>query len=424
MTWSMNVPTSVIPSENGAGSSRPILVVDDSRAQRRLLTKALSRWGHKTVEADSGEAALSLCRSIDVQFVISDWVMPGMSGIAFCRAFREMMRDKPAYFILLTAQTEREVLAEGLESGADDFLSKPFNTVEMKARITAGQRILSAQLDLKEKNDLLTTTLGELQDLYSAIDRDLLEARLFQQALVPERHFELAGGSASLLFEPSGHVGGDLVGVFPVSAKRYGVYAVDVAGHGVASALMTARIAGLLNPSSPERNLALITDKKGDRVMRPPAEVCSALNELLLAEIETDRYLTMVLADVDLETGRVVLSQAGHPSPAVLRYDGTVEYVSSFGMPIGLIPDAEFSSFEINLAIGDRLLLHSDGITECPMQGTETLFEEDGLKGLLLDIFEKNGPEFIEALHIGLSRASGLTDFPDDLSAVLLERRI
>ena len=155
MNWRMNAPTPVIPVENEAGLRRPILVVDDSRAQRRLLTKALARWGHTTLEAESGEAALALCRSVDIEFVISDWVMPGMSGVAFCRAFREMMRDKPAYFILLTAQTEREVLAEGLESGADDFLSKPFNTIEMKARITAGQRILSAQLDLRDKNNLL-----------------------------------------------------------------------------------------------------------------------------------------------------------------------------------------------------------------------------------------------------------------------------
>jgi len=418
----MNAPMLVKTAEDRTDQGRPILVVDDSRAHRRLLTKTLARWGHTTIEADSGESALAICRSVEVDFVISDWMMPGMSGIAFCRAFREYMGTKPAYFILLTAQTEREVLAEGLESGADDFLSKPFNTVEMKARITAGERVLSAQLDLKKKNDLLTKTLGELQDLYSAIDRDLLEARLFQQALVPERHFSLSGGTASLLYEPSGHVGGDLVGVFPISEKRYGIYAVDVAGHGVASALMTARIAGLLNPSSPERNLALTTDDKGARVMRPPDEVCTALNDLLLAEIETDRYLTMVLADVDLESGRVTLSQAGHPSPAILRSDRTVEYVSSYGMPIGLIPNAEFSTFEIQLCVGDRLLLHSDGITECPLHGSETLLEEEGFEALLLEIFENSGVDFINALHDGLSKVSGLNDFPDDLSAVLLER--
>jgi len=281
---------------------------------------------------------------------------------------------------------------------------------------------LSAQRDLTEKNNLLRQTLEELQGLYSAIDRDLHEARLFQQALVPERHFNLQAGQASFLYEPSGHVGGDLVGLFPISKHRYGIYAVDVAGHGIASALMTARIAGLLNSASPDRNLALGLDEEGHRIMRPPDEVCTALNNLLLAEIETDRYLTMILAEVDLSTGIVTLAQAGHPSPAILRANGKIEYVSSFGMPIGLIPKAEFSSFQIMLEVGDRLLLHSDGITECPIGSDDEFLEEEGLEALLLDVFDKRGPQFIEALREGLSQISGLTDFPDDLSAILLER--
>ena len=418
----MNAPMPITDIPKDPKDARPILIVDDSRAQRRLLSKTLARWGHSTIEAESGEAALEICEAHRIEFVISDWMMPGMSGVAFCRASREMMGDTPAYFILLTAQTDREALAEGLESGADDFLSKPFNTIELKARITAGARVLSAQRDLKEKNDLLRQTLDELQELYSAIDRDLLEARLFQQALVPERHFDLDGGQASLLYEPSGHVGGDLVGLFPISEQRYGVYAVDVAGHGVASALMTARIAGLLNPASPDRNLALTQTPQGTRTMRPPDEVCVALNDLLLAEIETDRYLTMILADVNLATGHVTLAQAGHPSPAILRVDGSVEFVSSFGMPIGLIPGAEFSAFEISLQPGDRLLLHSDGLTECPIDEDETLLDEEGLEALLKTIFDKSGLAFIDALQSELTRVSGLTDFPDDLSAILLER--
>ena len=101
----------------------PILVVDDSRAQRTLLVKTLARAGYATLEAASGEEALDLCRSGDVELVISDWMMPGMSGVEFCRAYRAHRGARPGYFILLTAQTEREVLVEGLESGADDCLS-------------------------------------------------------------------------------------------------------------------------------------------------------------------------------------------------------------------------------------------------------------------------------------------------------------
>ena len=98
---------------------RPVLVVDDSRAQRRLVARTLQKWGYETIEAESGEEAMTICLGQQIDIVISDWMMPGMSGVEFCRAFRENANGRPAYFILLTAQTEREVLAEGLESGAD-----------------------------------------------------------------------------------------------------------------------------------------------------------------------------------------------------------------------------------------------------------------------------------------------------------------
>ncbi|MEP5201616.1 MAG: response regulator, partial [Paracoccaceae bacterium] len=156
---------------------RPVLVVDDSRAHRRLLSRSLEKWGFEVIEADSGEAGLEICRSSPIELVVSDWMMPGMSGIEFCRAFRDLVKGRAAYFILLTAQTEREVLAEGLESGADDFLSKPFSSIELRARLRAGERVLGAHRALEDKNDVLSSTLSKLSDAYEAIERDLNEAR-------------------------------------------------------------------------------------------------------------------------------------------------------------------------------------------------------------------------------------------------------
>ena len=222
---------------------RPILVVDDSKAQRRLLSRTLAKWGYDTIEADSGEQALEIAKSANVDLVISDWIMPGMSGVEFCREYRQLVEDRPAYFLLLTAQTEREVLAEGLEGGADDFLSKPFNSIELRARLRAGARVVRAQQALADKNDALTSALDELSNAYSAIERDLRGARKFQEGLVPERFLRAGSVDVSMLFQPSGHVGGDLVGYFRVSDNVLGIYSVDVSGHGVASALMTARIA-------------------------------------------------------------------------------------------------------------------------------------------------------------------------------------
>ena len=87
----------------------------------------------------------------------------------------------------------------------------------------------------------------ELQAVYDSLDRDLIEARKLQQTLVRDRYQDFGRGTVSLLLRPSGHVGGDLVGGFRINARRIAIYAVDVSGHGVASAMMTARLAGMLS---------------------------------------------------------------------------------------------------------------------------------------------------------------------------------
>lgn len=398
---------------HAAQALRPILVVDDSRAQRRLLVRTLSKWGYDTIEAAGGKEALAICKAQPIDVIISDWKMPGMSGVEFCKAFRALS-SRPAHFILLTAQTEREALAEGLESGADDFLSKPFHAIELRARLRAGARIVQAQRTLAEK-------LDELSNAYAAIDRDLRGARAFQEALVPERHIEFPGAHVSLLFRPSGHVGGDLVGYFRINDDEIGVFSVDVSGHGVASALMTARIAGYLSDTAPDRNIAL--QKDGDSYkMRPLETVCRRLNQILQSDADSDQYLTMSIARVNLSTGGIQICQAGHPSPAIQSRDGSVRFLEMWSTPLGLIDDAEFEVKEVMLEAGDRLILYSDGLTECPGREDDML-DEDGLKRILTTHADASGSKLIDAVLFELERFSGKPDFPDDLSAVVLERR-
>ncbi|MEO9823593.1 MAG: SpoIIE family protein phosphatase [Paracoccaceae bacterium] len=357
---------------------RPVLVVDDSRAHRRLLSRSLEKWGFEVIEADSGEAGLEICRSSPIELVVSDWMMPGMSGIEFCRAFRDLVKGRAAYFILLTAQTEREVLAEGLESGADDFLSKPFSSIELRARLRAGERVLGAHRALEDKNDVLSSTLSKLSDAYEAIERDLNEARKFQEGLVPERYLKIGDFDVSLLLKPSGHVGGDFVGCFRVNDNTLGVYSVDVSGHGVASALMTARVASYLSDAAPDRNIALTKTFSG-YAMRPLDDVCAKLNTLLQSDAESDQYLTMALGRVCLESGACEICQAGHPFPVIQRLNDEVTFLEQEGTPIGLIDDAEFSTASLTLEVGDRLLLYSDGLTECADPDGK-LLDEKGLE--------------------------------------------
>lgn len=416
----MTLEVPITTDADAVSAGETVLVVDDSRAHRRLMTRTLERWGYRAVEADSGEHALEVCRTQDISLVVSDWMMPGISGVEFCRLYRELFTDRPGYFILLTAQTEREALAEGLESGADDFLSKPVSSIELHARLRAGERVLNAQRALASKNDELTTTLERLSDAYSAIDRDLREARLFQEALMPDRHVPLAGMDVSLLFQPSGHVGGDMVGYFPIRDGELGVYAVDVSGHGVSSALMTARIASYFSGAAPDRNLALTPTADGYEMIAPD-EVCRRLNALLQKDAESDQYLTMVLARVSTRTGEVTMCQAGHPSPLILRTDGGMEFHESFGMPVGLVDDAEYQSSTIRLGHGDRLLVFSDGLTECP-DAAGNLLDEDGLIRILGELSGLREQELLAGLVEALTSFSGRRDFPDDLSALLVER--
>lgn len=402
---------------------RAVLVVDDSRAHRKLLARTLEKWGYGTIEAGSADEALKYCRSTPIELIISDWMMPGMSGAEFCREFRSLANGRPAYFILLTAQTERAVLAEGLDSGADDFLSKPFSSIELRARLRAGERVLNAQNDMAEKNAELSNALGKLSDAYSAIDRDLREARKFQEALVHERHIPIGSVDMTLLYRPSGHVGGDLVGYFKINDTEIGLFAVDVSGHGVTSALMTARIAGYLTDTTPERNIALTGDAHSGCEMIPPEEVCAKLNSLLRADSESDQYLTMLIGTLNIFTGALSLCHAGHPSPVIQRRNGSIELLEHFGMPIGLVDDAEFAVSTATLAPGDRLFIYSDGITECP-GNLGAMLEEEGLIEILRDLSMLHGQNMIAGLVDRLEQYAGRTDFPDDLSAIMIERRL
>lgn len=399
-----------------------VLLVDDSRLQRRILCASLQRDGYEVIEASSAEEALEICRQTPPDLILSDWVMPGMDGLEFCKAFRELPGEQYGYFILLTSKSEKAEVVKGLESGADDFVSKPVNAHELRARISAGDRILKMQRELTRKNHVITDTLEELRRLYDSLDNDLIEAKKLQQSLVRERFKDFGTGAASLMLHASGHVGGDLVGHYKISDNKIGLYAIDVSGHGVSSALVIARLAGYLSSSSPEQNIALKPLPDGDHTHLSPSDVISQLNRIVFSEMETEHYFTMLLVIIDLQTGVAEIAQAGHPHPIVLRRSGKVEAIGSGGFPVGLIEEARFENFEIKLDVGERLLILSDGVIECP-DAAGNLLGEEGLEELLVDLFNLSTDSFLETLHWRLDAMSGGGGLPDDISGILFEYR-
>ncbi len=403
-----------------AGTVRHVLVVDDSRAQRHILSMQLRRWGYRVSESESAEGALDLCASEDVDIVISDWMMPGMTGLEFSRKFRDLGRESYGYFVLLTSKSETTEIADGLEAGADDFLAKPVAGNELRARLRAGERMLAMQAEVLAKNRVIVNTLTELQKVYDSLDRDLIEARKLQQTLIRDRVRDYGWATASLLLRNSGRVGGDLVGSFAVDDDRLVVYSIDVSGHGVASAMMTARLAGFLTGSSPEQNLAFQKGPAGGHVLLPPDIVAERFNRIMLEEIQAEQYFTMVFAIVDRALGRLSLVQAGHPHPLLIRASGKVERLGQGGLPIGLIPDACYDLHDVAVGPGDRLVLVSDGFTECPLPDGRD-FGEDGLTKSLLRSAGMSGADLLEALVWDLTQQAGNDVFPDDLSAVVLD---
>ncbi len=181
-----------------------ILLVDDSRAQRSLMSRSLVKQGYQVTEAGSGIEALKLFGTQEFDLILSDWMMPGMDGLELCQAIRAQNAKGYVYFILLTSKSDKGAVARGLDVGADDFLAKPFNPDELRARIAAGGRILSMERELQETNRLVSSALAELKTLYDSLDRDLVEARKMQQSLVRESFRDWGRAEVSVLLKPAG----------------------------------------------------------------------------------------------------------------------------------------------------------------------------------------------------------------------------
>ena len=403
---------------NGARTWRLVLLVNDRRAERRSLAAQLKRAGYDVLEAASAEEAIGICSTRWPEIVISDWMASGDAGLEFCRRFRTLPSERYGYFILLTSRQDKADVAEGLRAGADDFLTKPVSGAELLARLSAAERILRVEESLRMANAQLRETLARLREKEAALERDLREAHRLQQDLVRERNGLFGNFSLSLLMRPAGHVGGDLVGFFPINQRRVGFFALDVSGHGVAAALLSARLAALLS-GEPELNIALRPSDRKQGQPRPPTEILRHLNKLMLSELRTDSYFTMVYADLDIVTGEVRLVQAGHPHPVLQRADGRIELIGQGGFPVGVFPGADFEEVQLTLGPGDRLFISSDGLIDSENARGEPLGDE-GLQAILRTNAILRGNALLESICWSVANYAGGRR-SDDISAVLVE---
>jgi DNA-binding response OmpR family regulator len=143
-----------------------ILIAEDDNASRRMLEASLQEWGFDVIQARDGMEAWELLAAPDAPSIaILDYMMPGMDGLEICRSLRKERPGRPVHVILLTSRGASEDVVEGLGAGADDFVVKPFNRNELRARILAGARIVNLQVELSERVRELYEALAQVHRL-------------------------------------------------------------------------------------------------------------------------------------------------------------------------------------------------------------------------------------------------------------------
>jgi two-component system, NtrC family, sensor kinase len=141
-----------------------ILVVEDDRFSRLALQRTLSGLGHQVTEAEGGQPAFELAAADPPDVIVTDWMMPLGDGIELCRNVRAKLTGRYIYIIVLTGRTEKQDIVAALDAGADEFLHKPFDPIELRARIRAAERMIGLEAALATKVKDLEQTLGLLRE--------------------------------------------------------------------------------------------------------------------------------------------------------------------------------------------------------------------------------------------------------------------
>jgi sigma-B regulation protein RsbU (phosphoserine phosphatase) len=405
-----------IPGAPAPDPPMRVLIVDDEPVNRLVLARMLRLWGHEPVQAEDGAQAWSMMQAETFRMVITDWMMPEMDGVELTRRIRSSPLGGYTYVLLLTARSGIEALVEGIEAGADDFVTKPFQKDELRARLRAGERVLQLETDLAEHNRRLTSA-------YASARRDLEAAAVMQHALLPPPGHTVAHVSSAWRFLPASLVAGDVFNLHALDDHRASFYLLDVAGHGVPSAMLSFTLSKLLAPGAGVDGLVKRRiEHEPFWEVTPPADLLRELNRRFQDDSDVQQYFTMVYGIVDSKRGTIMLAQAGHPSPLLVRRDGTVERIGDAGFPVGMLPGLDWDQHEFAFGPGDRLFLYSDGVTECAGEDKQA-FGLPRLEALVSQPGSAAVDDSLGAVETALREWRRADDFADDVTLLALERR-
>lgn len=379
-------------------SSRPIqvLVIEDSqfiyKAVKSLLGKERNFTYH-TTWADSLAKGLDIFSEHDFDIILSSLCLPdspnGNETIQkICGAFHEQA------LIVLTSSDNEQLPLQALRSGAQDYLNKdklsdPGSLARSIRYAIERKRNESERRRLINELSLASAELTKNNQRYQ---RDLQAAAVVQQSLLPDKDLTFPKGlQCYWAFDPCEELAGDLLNIIPIDDDRICFYILDVSGHGLASALLGMQV----NQAIMQNNKRLLFDR--DKQARKPHDVLTQLNNEFQMKKPTLLYFTMTYGIIDMQHKELSFSAGGHPAPFIHKAEGHVVIPEHSGLPIGMMPDTEYTESIIPIEDGDRIFLCSDGLYEC----TNANEEEFGRRRLVE--------------HIQNNHAYSLNDCIDDI---------
>ena len=371
-----------------------ILIIDDDPAIQILLKRTLVSQGYEITVASNGEEGLVKAEEIRPAMIICDWLMPRMNGLEVCRQVKANSELSTTFFILLTSLDSVEDRVKGLDAGSDDFLCKPIEMYELKARVRAGLRLHQLSQDLRQQKQILESELAQAAEYVSSI--------LPEPLTIPTLTIDVR-------FIPSSQLGGDSFDYYWLDSDNLAMYLLDVSGHGLRSALPSLSVVNLIR----SRGLNRVNYYR-------PSEVLQRLNETFQMTQRNDKYFTIWYGVYNLKKHRLVYSSAGHP-PAVLfslerKSDISEKLLKTPGFPIGMFPEAKYKDASCQIQPLSRLYIFSDGIYEIE-QSNGRLWELDQFITLLNK--HQIQPQYnLEQLLSQIRTLNPKENFDDDLSII------
>ena len=252
------------------------------------------------------------------------------------------------------------------------------------------------------------------------MSRDLKAAAKIQETFLPRDLSRVPGIDFAWIYRPCDELAGDGLNIIPLGDGRFGLYVLDVSGHGVASALLSVTLSRLLSPPPDPSSILIRNGNVGDPFgVKPPAEVAAHLNSLFPFDAATEQLTSMVYGILNTATGEFRYVSAGHPGPVYLSSSALPVILESDGFLIGLADDT-YEERSVQLKQGDRLYLYSDGVPEA----MNTAGEQFGNARLLAAIGDARSETLQASVAFILeeiSRWHGSASPQDDISVVAVE---